>query len=236
MTNLSTNDKLVVQAQEDSDYAIDEKTELAYVTQPGLAKVLDIPRSSLFIYLEKAAQNILDNGSTTSFQKVDSGRHIVKAFGSNEYTNAKLFSAEDIYYHAIVINPEVAKEMRTAGCNTYILHKAREKANLVAPTLEQQHQEHIARAKKLLEHLQTETTDEAEEYFSIWAYLVDENLTEFFDKKQLYALNRRIAMTFRINRQLNPKRMRCVLTGRKANHYQVSDLFMVEQALDISDI
>lgn len=121
-------------AEKGSEFVICNTTGKPHATQAGLARILEMPESTLRRKLTARQQNNESNG----FQPISPIDGMVKFNESNKISPAKLFSAKDVFRLALDYNPKVADLMAEGGASMYLLHLAGYKAKLVEPQPQEQ--------------------------------------------------------------------------------------------------
>ena len=114
-------------AEKGSEFVICNTTGKPHATQIGLARILEMPESTLRWKLNARSLNNEANG----LQPISPFEGMVKFNDSNRISLAKLFSAKDVFRLALDYNPKVADLMAEGGANMYLLHLAGYKAKLV---------------------------------------------------------------------------------------------------------
>ncbi len=126
---ISTTSIAQFTAEKGSEFVICNITGKPYATQKGVARILEMPESTLRGKLGTRGLNDEGNG----FQTISPIDGVVEHSGGNGSARAKLFSAKDVLRLALDYNPKVADLMAEGGASMYLLHLAGYKAKLVEP-------------------------------------------------------------------------------------------------------
>lgn len=127
---ISTTSIAQFTAEKDSEFVICNTTGKPYATQKGVARILEMPESTLRGKLSARGLNDEANG----LQPILPIDGVVEHSGGKGSARAKLYSAKDVFRLALDYNPKVADLMAEGGASMYLLHLAGYKAKLVEPS------------------------------------------------------------------------------------------------------